>query len=45
MPTEIVVSSGQTSSSLTISNGFDLDVQSGGSAVSTTVLNGGSITV
>ena len=45
MPVEIIVSSGVTSSSLTISSGFDLDVQSGGQAVATTVLQGGTVTV
>jgi autotransporter passenger strand-loop-strand repeat protein len=38
----IVVSGGFTSTSLTISNGFTLDVQSGGIAFDNTVLAGGS---
>ena len=40
-----VVSSGQTSSGLTISNGDTLAVQSGGTANATTVNSGGSDTV
>ena len=41
MTTYIIVSSGATSRNLTVSSGFDLEVESGGAVGSVTVLSGG----
>jgi autotransporter passenger strand-loop-strand repeat protein len=44
-PTSLTVSSGVTSSGLTVTSGSSVDVLSGGTIVSTTVLSSGSVTV
>ncbi len=45
LPTSAVVSNGQTSTGFTVTSGFTLDVLSGGTAASATVLKGGTANI